>query len=297
MSRIIDKLVKASGGWETFLYQTLKEVCDELRPAGYDAGVGGIVDEARDVLKAYEEMNRRGQPDVIVSTPRVTPTPVINTLKMESVEVGPDEDVEWKLEDLVLAPGPRPPANSRTQTGRVNVDKDLGSSSGELPMPTDHKLVNRQNLSINTLEGMVLGTPSAKNGEEGQIQSQYVSGHVSVTGRYRLVFVDTKLGAAHIQYEVVALPTKVTSKQYEVAVAAANKLTVAELQERLKHFGMVYIPCLCGQEDCFGWRIVDKAEVEEVMTQRDTRIAASKNLSLPSAPSTGEIMTGFNGVN
>lgn len=54
MSRIINnKLVKASGGWEHFLYETLKEVLNVVRDCG-----DGVCVDALGVIAAYEETER-----------------------------------------------------------------------------------------------------------------------------------------------------------------------------------------------------------------------------------------------
>lgn len=301
MSRIINKLVDASGGWEAFLYKTLKDVVDKVGEHGFTGEGEDAVKDAQEILEAYEQLDdrvlegARKEPvvrcdNIVLKEIKVLPSekteevPVQKTFSVVKDAVFTAEDVEWKLEDLVLFPAPRPKSNPKKLTGRIAVDRDMGSSSGELPVPSDHKLVNRELLSITTLDGMRLGEATAKSGEEGQIKSQYVTGHVSVTGKYRLVFADSTLGAAHVVYDVVALPTKVTSKQFEDAVALANKLTVAELQERLKHFGMVYTTCLCGQVKCFGWKIIDKAEVQAVAAERDARISAARNAIAPGGP-------------
>ncbi len=286
MSRIVNRLVEASGGWEHLLYETLKDMCEQLDYS--ESGVcGNITEDVKEILEAYEELDRAPEgkkvPVVIddqsikkTKEPRVAPV----FTQTRAGEVEPAKDVEWKLEDLVRTPAARPKANSRTLTGRVHVDKDIGGSSGELPLPADHKLVNRQTITITTLNGLVLGTATAADGEEGQIKGQHVTGHVSVNGKYRLAFTNTTLGAAHINYEVVALPTKLTSKQFETAIALANKLSVPELQERLEHFGMVYQACLCGKVDCFGWNIVDRADVLAVEAERKSRMQAQRNLGV-----------------
>jgi len=297
MSRIINRLVEASGGWEAFLYKTLRDVVDKVGQNGFTGEGENAIEDAQEILDAYEELDR--QPDTR-KEPVGSRRENLEVLDDQSVEirteggpekvkkvvkqgddVAPAEDVEWQLEDLILSPPSRPRSNSRNLTGRVFVDKDLGGSSGELPMPSGHKLVNRQALTITTQEGMRLGEASAKQGEEDQVKSQHVTGHVSVTGKYRLVFVDTKLGAALIHYDVVALPSKMTSKQYKAAIAAANKLSAEELHERLEHFGLVYEKCLCGKEDCFGWRIIDRAEEVETEAQRAERLGvAARNVSI-----------------
>lgn len=220
MSRIIDKLVAASGGWEKFLYQTLREVCDELAPAGYDAGVGGIVDEARDVLKAYEET--KGQPNVVVSTP------VVKIQAQAAVEV--DESAKPAQSDkfeshkstksksaVESAPVPR------EFKVKVHVDKDAGACQGEVPLPAGYKVVNRRSLYITTLGGAHLGEGS----EDGQVKGSNVSGHISVQGKYRLVFKDITLGTALMYFEAVYTP------EVPVVDEAADFKRAAEVRQAL----------------------------------------------------------------
>ena len=198
MSKLINKLVKASGGWESFLYQTLKEVCDELAPAGYDAGVGGVVDEARDVLKAYEELAK----DRWVDQSRKhngKPTPVIKTQTTAAVEV--DEKVQPTKDktELTKPVESKPKPVPRMMKIRVAVDKDAGASQGALPVPFEHRIVNRRSLFVTTLGGIELGRGSA----DGQVRGQGVSGHVKVDGVYRFVFTDVNLGVGMVHFEVI----------------------------------------------------------------------------------------------
>lgn len=288
MSRIINRAAEAAGGWEMFLYRTLSDVVEKVGLNGFTGEGEEAVSDAREILEAYEDLPDKKR---IKATPTVAEQIEIRTeggpekVKpirsiQESDIVTAVNDVDWKLEDLILTPAPRPVANPRSMTGRVHIDKDIGGSQGELPLPANCKLVNRQAILIKTLEGLVIGTACTERGQEGQIKSQHVTGYVSVTGKYRLAFTDIKLGGAHIQYEIVALPTKMTSKQFEEAIALANKLSVEELQERLKHFGMVYLACLCGEPECFGWRIVDQAEIQEATANREARLQAARSMGM-----------------
>lgn len=286
MNKLINKLVTASGGWEYFLYQTLKEVCDDLRPTVVDAGVTGIVDEARDVLKAYEET---GAVDTGVDEKKVRPVPAVKTQATVAVEV--DEPTESKkneagvpinkpvgikIEDVVLAPVSRPTPKSKKLIGKVGVGKDAGASQGELPMPSRHKMVNRQSITITTNDGLELGRGSEKNGEEGQIRGQHVSGHISATGAFRLVFKDNTLGVSLVNYEVQSLLLKTTKREFERGVAARNKLTVEELHKVLQELDKVVVPYDSGMEGCFGWKIVDQAEVEEAAALQAQKMEARR---------------------
>lgn len=202
MSRIIDKLVKASGGWENFLYRTLKDVCDDLRPSAVDAGVGGIVDEARDVLEAYEETRAV---DADVDKKEVRPTPVGKT--QATVGVGADESAKPAQPDKFESHKsksvevPTKPV-SKPFTVRIRVDEEVGGAQGNVPLPQDFKIVNRNLLSITTKDGLHLG----QGLEDGQIKGVDVSGHVSVSGKYRLVFKDTTLGVVCIHFEALHSP-------------------------------------------------------------------------------------------
>lgn len=202
MSRIIDKLVKASGGWEYFLYQTLKEVCDGLRPAGYDVGVGGIVDEAREILKAYEET---GAVDTPVDQPnQIIPTPVIRTQPQVAVDHGTKLTPTLETKDII-APTKvesKPKLVPRKLHAKVPVDKDVGGSHGELPMPAGFNLVKRDTLTVTTQNGLELGKGSA----DGQVRGQGVSGQITSSGAYRLVFTDVDLGVGVIHFEAALVP-------------------------------------------------------------------------------------------
>lgn len=306
MSRIIDKLVKASGGWEAFLYQTLKDVCKDVsglysKPGMLkEAKLVEIMEEAVEILEAYEETikdrwvdesrKHNGKPNQAVLTPQVQKVVEDNKVeevvkpKSEGKELSDEEVTKGvsksnilKLSDFILTPLDRSTPKPMRLKARVGVGKDVGACSGDLPISANSKIVNSQNLLVTTSSGHQLGSGSGKLGEEGQITGQSVSGHISIRGAYRLVFKDTQLGIALIHYDVVSLPSKLTKKQFEASIAVVNNLTVTELRERLEHFGMVYLPCNCGVESCFGWKIVDQAEVEAAEIKRESRLVAIRN--------------------
>jgi len=284
MSRIINKLAEASGGWEKFLYQTLKEVCGALGDT--EAFQFDAVSEAKEILEAYEELagghpdKARKRPTVVndqsieeVSTP-VRVIPVIKTMKVESVE-----NVEWKLEDIILTPPPRRAPKSKRLKAKISIGADVGGSQGDLPLPARQRIVDRQDILITNRSGQQLGVSNKQEGFQGQISGKHVSGHISVSGAYRLAFKDNTLGSAFIHFNVESIPSKLTSKQFEEAIATVNKLSVEDLRERLEHFGMVYTPCKCGKDDCFGWKIVDQAVLDEAEAKRKARLAAARNES------------------
>ena len=286
-SKFLVKLIEASGGWEQFLYITLKELCDVLPTIDESTDT---LEEAREILEAYEELGKKDQPNQLIPTPqfqKAVENDKGNTVKnvasngLEPVadlqEPEIDEPVEIKLEDLIFTPPPRVTPESVRRTGRVNIDKDLGGSSGELPISANYKMVDMRSISITTTSNLELGRGSDKNGQVGQIVGQYVSGHVSASGRYRLVFKDNTLGTGLIHYEVISLPIKMTKKQFIEGVAVQNKLDSKRLYVILHQFEKVVIPCSCGREDCFGWRVVDQAEIDEAEAQRKGRIAAIHN--------------------
>lgn len=204
MSKLMDKLVKASGGWERFLYQTLKEFCDQSDPTDMGLSVGEAYAEAKEVLEAYEEAN--------IGTVSELPNQIPNNQVQKVVEdVGTaKEDVKpvvMQQHNTKLSPTletkdltePKPKPKPRTMTGKILVDADAGASQGELPMPLNHIITNRRDLVVTTKGGLILGRAS----EDGQIKGEQVSGHVTSSGTYRLVFKDVKIGAALVRFDVV----------------------------------------------------------------------------------------------
>lgn len=192
MSRIIDKLVKVSGGWENFLYQTLKEVCEKVGQNGFTGEGEDSIDEALEILKAYEET---GAVDTGVDERKITPVPVIKTQATVEVEVDEShKSVEVSKSVPVLVPEPF--------HVKIRVDGEVGGAQGTLPMPLDFKIVNRDLLTITTKNGLHLGGGSI----DGQVKGTDVSGHVLVAGKYRLVFKDATLGVALVHFEAAYSP-------------------------------------------------------------------------------------------
>jgi len=283
MSRVINKLVEASGGWEVFLYKTLREVCD-----GSPCGASDVVDEAREILEAYEETGRKGGPDLIIPTPqkimdvekveKSRVTPVIKTMKTESVEV--DDIVEIKLEDFISTLPSRTATQPRRLNRKIRVDSDAGECQGVLSIPANYKLVNSRTITITTEGNLELGRVIDRNGLEGQITGQGVSGYISMSGKYKLVFKNTDLGIGLIHFDVVAIPPKMNKNQFEKALALQNGSTVENLRKSLQSFEKAIASCSCGKEDCYGWRVADKAEIEEAEAQRKGRMATIRNANI-----------------
>lgn len=292
MSRIINRLVEASGGWEVFLYKTLKGVCKDASALYSKPGMLKekelleIIEEAVEILEAYEAL-ADGHPDqeskrlVVVNDQSIEeaskPTQPNKYQSHTPVPVEVIEPVEIKLEDFILTPAPRVSPKPRRLTGKIGISKDAGESQGMLSIPSNHKLVNGQSIIITTEGNLELGRAASKSGLEGQITGQGVRGHVSMSGKYRLVFTDNTLGIGLIHYDVVMIPPKMNRNQFEKALALQNGSTIESLQTALQSFEKVIVPCQCGKEDCYGWKVVTKAEVEEAETQRQGRMAAVRN--------------------
>ena len=302
-NKLLEKLIGAAGGWEKFLHQTLEELCDAVSAnnfigANRDAveTLEESVEEAKEILEAYEEAGRGDQPNQILSTSQsqkvvedvsiketskpVRATPVIKTMKTESVE----GDVKIKLEDFITTLAPRTPVKPRRLTKKMRIDPDAGECQGVLSVPANYKLVNSQTVTITTEGNLELGRGTDKSGFKGQITGQSVSGHVSMSGKYKLVFKDTNLGIGLIHFDVVAIPPKMNKNQFEKALALQNNSTVESVQAALQLFGKIIVSCQCGKDDCYGWRVANKAEIEEAEAQRKGRMTAIRN-----ANTTGEV--------
>jgi len=197
MNKLINKLVEAAGGWEKFLYETLKDVCDELDPASYDAGIGGIVDEAKEVIAAYEKTIAGGQPTHIPS-PQVQPVVEDGSKVVEAHKPTTLKENKPITSPVSKLSKSKPMRKSRAMTARVLVDGEVGASQGELPVPEGHILTNREYMTVETQGGIELGRGSL----DGQVRGQGVSGYVSSNGKYRLVFKDTKLGVGLVCFMV-----------------------------------------------------------------------------------------------
>lgn len=219
-NKLIEKLIRAAGGWEKFLYQTLKEVCEDVRPTVVDAGVtSDVLEEARTVVCMWEEKERTGEPDAET----VQPVPLGKTQATAKVEADDSAKSSQpdKFESHKSVEAPKPVPESFTM--RIRVDEEVGGAQGELPLPQDFKITRRELLNVTTKDGLFLGGGSG----DGQVRGSGVSGHISTYGKYRLVFKDNKLGVACIRFEATYSPA--VSK---IDKEADDKRT-AEIQQAL----------------------------------------------------------------
>lgn len=244
--KLISKLIDAvGGGWETILYQTLKDVCMELSPTVVDAGVGGIVDEAREILKAYEEHLRE------------------NTNDIQAGDSGPDKEssIPAQLQpddgDKVspppgksIAQGAKPVADEATSSLNQNTPKEEKAEEPTIVFPARNNELEeicrviaqlplegskpspkpaRASIPVGSLVGQAQGnlpipgehriadlgriSVRTKSGlvlgngqDDGQVKSSmHVSGYIQSNGKYALVFKDNTLGSAVIIYETIPI--------------------------------------------------------------------------------------------
>ena len=202
-SKLISKLVKAAGGWENLLYETLKEVCQEVGNHGFTGSGEDAVNDAQDVLEAYkaQDVLEKLKPHVEISPPEIPP---LEEIQRDTAFIKPIDHVHSKVEDT-SAKKEDVELKQRVaipKTFKVPIDKDIGSSQGELPLPANYIITDREQLQVATMNGMTLATSAV----DGQIKDVNVSGHVSVTGKYRLVFTQATLGAALIRYHIIERP-------------------------------------------------------------------------------------------
>jgi len=200
MSKLVNKLVKASGGWERLFYQTLKDVCEKVSYNGFTGDGEDSIDEAQEILEVYEEMRR--QPKVAVSTPVVkTQAQVVVEVDESAKPAQPDkfESHKAKVEAVEVESKLESKPMPKKLTVKVRVDKDVGASQGELPVPANHKVVNRENLVITTTNMLELG----KGSSDGQVRGPGVSGQITSNGKYRLAFKDTNIGIGLVHFEVM----------------------------------------------------------------------------------------------
>jgi hypothetical protein len=85
------------------------------------------------------------------------------------------------------------------RTSTVYIDNmDLLSGSGELPLAPGESIVERAQLMVLGRNGVCLGTCT----KDGLITGEGVSGHISCTGKYRLVFKEYAFPDATVTYKV-----------------------------------------------------------------------------------------------
>jgi hypothetical protein len=191
MSRLIGKLVKQAGGWEKFLYSTLKDVCEVAKVSDFSDEDAETILEANEILLAYEKSIGKEQ---ISSAPVKN---VVEDVSKSKVEDKPAAKTEEKAPEKV-EPEKKELPPPRAQKARLHVDDYAGACQGELPVPGGHALVNKQLMVVTTNGGIELGIGSP----DGQVRGQGVSGHVSNSGNYRFVFTDVNLGTALLHYQI-----------------------------------------------------------------------------------------------
>ena len=169
----------------------------------------------QDVLSAYEEAR--------IDEPNRAPSPRVPTLSAnESAELEKEEALAGtpkknQVEDpdrarLIMERGepiPKPKPKPRTMHGKVGVGSDAGASQGQLAMPPNHQIVDRQYLTVSTIHGAELGRGS----DDGQVRGSGVSGYVKRDGTYRLVFKDVALGVGIVTYQAIKEEPKEESKE------------------------------------------------------------------------------------
>lgn len=188
-NKLLMKLIRASGGWENFLYETLKEIpqrFDDFGEARYHND--DLVQEIQEIIEAYEE--QQGVANSISCE---------KLLEIQKHNIKLTPTLETK--DIIKSVPPLP-AQPLKKTAKIGVDTDAGWSQGQLPLPVEYRIVNKGQLNITTVTGMELGRGS----DDGQIRGQDVSGQISNYGKYRLVFKDVHLGAAFINFEIAPIP-------------------------------------------------------------------------------------------
>lgn len=191
MSRLISKLVNDAGGWENFLYETLKDVCEKVGQNGFTGDGEEAIESANEILAAYSKQtnipNLSQSPSIKVQKD----TTEVSKVKVEDKTVSESEESEEESEKSPLPP-------PRAERGILTVDSYAGACQGELTMPDGHLLVHRENIYITTTGGLELG----RSTEDGQIRGKGVSGHVNLSGKFRLVFTEADMGTAIMHYQI-----------------------------------------------------------------------------------------------
>jgi len=220
--RLLDKFIEKTGGWENLLHETLKDLYSQL--VNKSPNLEDTLEEVGEVLEAYKEnlqdiqaaqagMEKIGFKSVV--PPSISEDPILAEMSREVSSKPESNSALMERKPKINLPeggrreilrvttklpleGPDPePTWSKV---KIVVDSSLGSSSGNILLPAGHKIMNRTQLMITTVSGMLLG----QGKEYGQIKgSSSVSGYIKEDGRYDLVFQDTKLGEALIIYQTV----------------------------------------------------------------------------------------------
>ena len=214
-NKLLLKLIKASGGWENFLYETLREVCQKVSLGSLMGDAHSCFYDAQEIIEVYEE--QRG---VLNSTPSKFPVADLG-VQVKVNPVAPTKIIK------PAAPVPVPPLQPKKMKVKVRIDTDAGWCQGGLPLPADYTIVNKGQLTVTTVSGLEM----ARGNDDGQVQSQDVSGQVSSKGKYRLVFKDVNLGVAYINFEVMPTPPLPAAPLRQV-LAAPQQITPSMVAAR-----------------------------------------------------------------
>ncbi len=196
-NKLFDKLVKAAGGWEKFLYQTLKDVCEDLCNGWPEITDTASIEEATEVLEAYEEMV--GLTSSTPQQPAQVPKPQVQQVTNEAKPVTNESEPVSIPKNIQAKMAAKPQARPESMSGKVLVDSDAGASQGTLAMPPNFKIVHREMLTISTASGIELGR-GTPDGQVKPTTGQGVSGYIKQNGEYRLVFKDAGLGVGIVNY-------------------------------------------------------------------------------------------------
>lgn len=218
---ILDRLIERAGGWENYLYQTLRRVYSCSININNSPNLQEALEEAKDVLDLYEEHVAGGVKEVQKAPFTTTRFPGKEHLSnvsqdpivVESSKVVDESRTEAKstppLESngreeitrvTVLLPAKESKSQPQELRGVASIDPTIGDCQGVLPIPEGCQIVNRDKVRITTRTGAELGRAQT----DGQVKgSENVTGRIRTDGRFDLVFKDTKLGEAVIWYEVV----------------------------------------------------------------------------------------------
>jgi len=194
-NKLLMKLIKASGGWESFLYDTLKEVCEEVSNHGFAGPGEDSIDTAKEIIEAYEDYCGEGASEHHISKVSKSISEEAEYQKIASART------DGKITPIGKPVQPELKVEPKLMHTRVGIDKEVGASNGQLPVPAGWRVANKQ-LIVISKSGMELGRGS----DDGQILGRGVSGHISNKGDYRLVFKEATLGDAVINYEILPIP-------------------------------------------------------------------------------------------
>ena len=208
-NRLLLKLIKASGGWENFLYETLKEVCTEIDLTDVGASLCDTVVGALEIITHYEEVRLDKIPPEEVE---LIPSAVVRPERIQPKAVPAAKPVR----------APSPPVVPLKKTVKVGVDSEAGWCQGQLPLPAGYRIVNKERLIVTTTNGMVL----AQGNNDGQVRGD-VTGQISNYGKYRLVFKEASIGSGLINFEIMPIPPAPPAPEPQVLASKVTPAMVA----------------------------------------------------------------------